>query len=260
MIYFTHLLRDEEMREIVRNTGMGIESIEFSVSENLDKLQETMIAYEKRLSYMECESFTFHGPFLDLNPMAYDSLVRQATKIRYEQAYYAARTLGADKIIYHSCFVPQVYMQEGIAQRIADFYREFLEDKDEKIEILMENVLDPVPEPLVEAAEKIENGNFGLCLDMGHAHCYSNISVEKWARSLKPHIRHIHLHNNFGRKDSHFAADCETMDSLAVLDEIFTGKVSPSIAIECSTEEEVLRSWTWLKDRGFNKTKCCRPI
>lgn len=47
MIYFTHLLRDEEMREIVRNTGMGIESIEFSVSENLDKLQETMIAYEK---------------------------------------------------------------------------------------------------------------------------------------------------------------------------------------------------------------------
>ncbi len=25
MIYFTHLLRDEEMREIVRNTGMGIE-------------------------------------------------------------------------------------------------------------------------------------------------------------------------------------------------------------------------------------------
>ena len=58
MIYFTHLLRDEEMREIVRNTGMGIESIEFSVSENLDKLQETMLSYEKRLSYMECESFT----------------------------------------------------------------------------------------------------------------------------------------------------------------------------------------------------------
>lgn len=251
MIYFTHLLSDEEMRDIVRNTGMGIESIEFSVSENLNHLQETMISYEKRLSYMECESFTFHGPFLDLNPMSYDSLVRQVTKMRYEQAYYAARKLGAEKIVYHSCFVPQIYMQEGIAQRIVEFYREFLSDKDGKTEILMENVLDPFPEPLAQAAEKIENASFGLCLDMGHAHCYSDVPVEGWAKSLKPYIRHIHLHNNFGRKDNHFAADCGTMDSLSVLDEIFKDKVSPSITIECSTEEEVMRSWNWLKDRGF---------
>lgn len=251
MIYFTHLLRDEEMREIVRNTGMGVESIEFSISENLDNLQETMISYEKRLSYIECKALAFHGPFLDLNPMAYDSRIRQVTKIRYEQAYYAARTLGAEKIIYHSCFVPQIYMQEGIAQRIVDFYREFLEDKDEKIEILMENVLDPFPEPLAQAAEKMENENFGLCFDMGHAHCYSDVPVEGWAKSLKPYIRHIHLHNNFSRKDSHFAADCGTMDSFAVLDEIFTDKVSPSITIECNTEEDILRSWTWLRDRGL---------
>lgn len=55
-----------------------------------------------------------------------------------------------------------------IAQRIADFYREFLEDKDEKIEILMENVLDPVPEPFVEAAEKLkmEILDFVLIWDM----------------------------------------------------------------------------------------------
>ncbi len=251
MIYFTHLLRDEEMREIIRKTGMGVESIEFSVAENLDNLQKTMISYEKRLSYMECKSLTFHGPFLDLNPMAYDSLIRQATKTRYEQAYYAAKELGAEKIVYHSCFIPQVYMQEGIAQRIADFYREFLEGKDEKTEILMENVLDPFPEPLAQAAEKIEHANFGLCLDMGHAHCYSDISVESWAKCLKPHIRHIHLHNNFGRKDSHLAADCGTMDSFSVLDKIFTDHVSPSITIECSTKENVLRSWKWLKDRGF---------
>lgn len=41
------------------------------------------------------------------------------------------------------------------------------------------------------------------------------------------------------------------MDSFSVLDEIFTDHVSPSITIECSTKENVMRSREWPKDRGF---------
>ena len=29
MFYFSHLLRDEEMKEVIQETGMGVESIEF---------------------------------------------------------------------------------------------------------------------------------------------------------------------------------------------------------------------------------------
>ena len=36
MIYVSHLLSDEEMKEIIERTGVGVESIEFSVAENLD--------------------------------------------------------------------------------------------------------------------------------------------------------------------------------------------------------------------------------
>ena len=28
MFYFSHLLRDEEMKEVIQETGMGVESIE----------------------------------------------------------------------------------------------------------------------------------------------------------------------------------------------------------------------------------------
>lgn len=125
MIYISHLVKDEEMKEIIARTGMGIESIEFSVAENLDNLDRSLRTYQKRLEFMECRELILHGPFLDLNPMAYDTLVVQATRTRYEQAYQAAGELGAKKLILHSGFIPSVYFLTGWAERMADFYKRF---------------------------------------------------------------------------------------------------------------------------------------
>ena len=77
MLYFSHLLPDEETKEIIKETGMGLESIEFAISENLDHLDSCLLAYEKRLEHMECENLILHGPFLDLNPMTFDERIRE---------------------------------------------------------------------------------------------------------------------------------------------------------------------------------------
>lgn len=39
MIYVSHLLCDEDMKEICGQYGAGVESIEFSISDNLDRLE-----------------------------------------------------------------------------------------------------------------------------------------------------------------------------------------------------------------------------
>lgn len=249
MIYFSHLLNDEEMKEIVQNTHMGIESIEFSVAENLDCLTETLRTYEKRLESMGCDHLTLHGPFLDLNPMAYDSLVTEATAKRYEQAYEAARVLGAFRIILHTCFVPSVYFLTGWSDRMADFYNRFLDKKDDSIEILIENVLDPYPTPLKEIAEKVSHPAFGICLDVGHANCYSEISCKEWADTLAPYIRHLHLHDNNGDRDSHLAVG----KGIIPFNEIFAAlkqRSDVSCTIECNTKEDVLESFRKLS--SFN--------
>ena len=97
MNYISHLLDDKSMKKLISQTGMGIEGIEFSISENLDHFEQKLKEYEKRLEQLEAPALTVHGPFLDLNPMAYDSLIQHATRTRYEQAYEAARRLGAKK-------------------------------------------------------------------------------------------------------------------------------------------------------------------
>lgn len=205
MIYFSHLMNDNDMKKLISHTGGGIESIEFSVSENLDQLSFKLSEYEKRLDHIGSKELLVHGPFLDLNPMAFDSLVAEATRTRYEQAYEAAKVLGAKKIIYHTGFVPTVYYLEGWAERMVDFYVRFLENKSADIQILMENVLDPFPEPLAQIAENIVHPAFGVCLDIGHANCYSVISLSEWMHILTPYIRHLHVHDNCGVQDSHLA-------------------------------------------------------
>ena len=67
MIYISHLLPDEEMREVIEKTGAGVESIEFSIAENLDRLEDSISSYKKRIRNMGAENLILHGPFLDLS-------------------------------------------------------------------------------------------------------------------------------------------------------------------------------------------------
>lgn len=260
MNYISHLMDDDSMKKLVSETGMGIESIEFSIAENLDHLEQTLKSYEQRLARMGASSLTIHGPFLDLNPMAFDSLVQQATMTRYNQAYEAACILGAKKIIFHAGYIPSVYFLEGWAERMAEFYNRFLEDKTADIQILMENVLDPYPEPLRDVAEQVKHPAFGICLDVGHAHCYSQAgkrkadmeddtahtntgvqsrAVQRWISVLKPYIRHLHLHDNCGDRDSHLAVGQGTVSWSDVQHLLERGV---EYTLECRTAEAAAES------------------
>lgn len=249
MIYISHLIDDKDMKKIIACTGAGIESIEFSVAENLDHFSRTLKNYRKRLEFMDCQNLILHGPFLDLNPMAYDSLVVQATRTRYDQAYQAAKELGAKKLILHSGFIPSVYFLTGWAERMADFYNRFLDDKDDSVEILMENVMDPLPSPLKDVAERVSHPAFGLCLDIGHANCFSELPGEEWAKVLLPHIRHLHLHDNSGDKDRHLALGAGTVP-LDKIFKLFGHTPEMSCTIECNTGKDISASLDTLAKAG----------
>lgn len=247
MFYFSHLLRDEEMKEVIQETGMGVESIEFSIAENLDNFSKTLLSYEKRLGKMGCEKLLLHGPFLDLNPVSYDLSIRNVTMRRYEEAYQAAKVLGAKKIVYHTCYVPDFYLLIGWAERMAEFYKEFLYNKDNSIEIVMENVLDRIPQPMAEVAEKTEHPAFGLCLDVGHANCYSKVPCKEWFQTEKKYLKHFHLHDNKGDRDSHLPLGTGTVCRDTVR-EILREKQVDTCTIECSTQEAVLASFYGAKN------------
>lgn len=246
MIYTSHLLEDTQMQEVVRECATGIESIEFSIAENLDHLEEKISSYRERLWRMGWPHLSLHGPFLDLNPMTYDSLILEATKKRYEQVYEAGRRLEAEKIVFHTCHLPDAYLLIGWAERVADFFKRFLDGKD-GIMIVMENVFDRIPEPMVEVVERVDRPDFRLCLDIGHAHCYSDISVLDWAKSFGSYVSHVHVHDNMGDRDSHSALGDGTIPYEEVLGLLKQNNPQMDCTIECSSLENVKKSYACLK-------------
>ena len=224
MEYFaTELFFEEEMKTneadmvpLLARCGCGLELISFSIAEKLDAFDTTLREMQGVLERLGNPPLTIHGPFLDLNPMAYDRLVQQATFDRFAQAYEAAEILGARKIIFHSGMVPTVYFLWGWAERMADFWNRFLE-KRSGIPVCMENVLDREFGPFAEVADAVDSPDFGICLDTGHAHCYSDDGALAWAKGLAPYIRHMHIHDNDGTRDAHRPCVAGTVPNREIL-------------------------------------------
>ena len=245
-IFISELLDPDEMRAF--SGSYGIELIRFSISDELDRLPDAI----SKVDYA-CP-LTVHGPFLDLNPATWDSELRPVTALRFHQAWSAALALGAEKLILHTGFMPRANIIEGWAPRMADFFGEFLATH-RNLPIALENVLDPFWEPVLEVWQRVHHPHFGLCLDVGHAHCYSLQPVTAWARGLLPALNHIHLHDNHGPRllnaiaDEHLALGDGNLP-LKPLMEILGQRDDLTYTIECASKDSVLKSIKALKAKG----------
>lgn len=199
------------MNEIIEQTGVGIESIEFSIADNLDHLNDSIGSYRERLKFMDCRGLTLHGPFMNIDPAAFDSEVRKITMMRFHQTYTAGMELGAKKIIYHTCMNPYVHYLQGWPERVAEFFGEFLE-KHKELEVVMENVFDPQIDPVLE-----------------------------WTEKLAPYVTHVHVHDNNGDRDSHAALGAGNIPYERVLG-LLPETRERTWTIECCSKKDVLQS------------------
>lgn len=237
MQYVSHLIPDEDMKKFAEKYDVGVESIDFSISDNLDDLSQSIEKYREKMEYIGTDQLILHGPFLDVNPCAYDSLVRKATMTRFSQCYEAGLALGAKKIVFHSGMNPYVYYKRGWAEHTAAFWQEFMDDRTE-IEIVLENVFDDDWELLMDVYRRVDKPNFKLCLDIGHAHCYSSVDVRTWAKNLAPYVSHVHIHDNHGDRDSHVGLGKGNLPWKEVL-LLLPENESRTWTVECMENEDV---------------------
>ena len=239
-IYVSQLFSDVVVFELLKDKDIGLEIIEFGIGSVLDKEDNGLSDYLSRMGdSIKNRNLSLHGPFLDLNPASFDSLVRSATMQRFNQVYSVAKKLNADRIIFHSCFYEDIYFKETYVTNSIEFWKEFLADKDESIKIHIENVLEKSMDHLVEVVEGVNNDNLTICLDIGHANCYSDVPVEEWIKSLGNKIGHIHLHNNYGIKDTHEGLNKGNMDICYLLHKINEYCYNPSMTIEINDYSEI---------------------
>lgn len=230
--------------------SLGIEVQSFYDPEYLEKEIDGL---EKHIDAIKnIKSRSVHGPFADLCLGSSDKIIREVTRNRFEYAYDVAEKLKAKNLVLHHGYVPKTSYPPNWIKRSFTFFDDFFANKNNDIKIHLENVLEFDSDMLFELIEGLQGKNIDVCLDIGHAHCNSKISVVEWIKRLKDKIGYVHIHDNNGLEDEHLGLGMGNIP----LDEVCEAleRYSPQAiwAIE-SKSDYIQKSINWMMTRGYIK-------
>ena len=203
--------------ELARKYGLGLEIAEYCTAYNMDeRFAQTDPVVREKLAVTDGR--TFHAPFNELFPCAIDPKARLLARERYLQAASLAVDYGADRLVIHGGYQPQMYYPIWYIEQSAPFWRELMERMPEGMTVCLENVFEPEPGMLLEIVKNVAHPRLGVCLDVGHINAYSHVPALEWLEACGEYVNHFHIHNNSGDHDSHSGITEGTLDIFGIVD------------------------------------------
>ncbi|HEX9021923.1 MAG TPA: sugar phosphate isomerase/epimerase [Nitrospirota bacterium] len=185
---------------------------------------------------------TLHAPFMDLNPGAVDPMVRSATQVRFRQLLNAAAILKPRVAVFHAAYDrwrysgrKDIWLENGLGtwRTVMDFASKI------GLRVAVENVFDEDPEALCLLIETIGDPGFGFCFDAGHFNLFSTVPMEQWFKQLGRHLLEVHLHDNDGTTDAHWAVGRGKIDFERFFRLLKEHAPAPVFTIEAHDKEDV---------------------
>lgn len=167
--------------------------------------------------------YTMHAPFaLNLFDHRHPGLQREM----FTACVETAAELGAEVIVYHSGRREPGGAPDMTLDQLLEHERAMLHEMGDLaaasgVRIAVENMTptserkagmpDLVPygadlRVLADQIARVSHPNVGICLDFGHAWLFERPrggSIVEAALAAAPYVNHFHIHDNFGRPDSH---------------------------------------------------------
>lgn len=242
-VYISQLDETEKVLPILKRYNVGLEVVQFASPYILDRKEEYINSYKKETKGVLNEiNVSIHGPYADLIPGTRDKRIANITRERFEEGYSIAKELGAKRIVYHHSYTPKTYSYIEWSSNSIEFWKEFTKGKLDNMEMHIENTLEDDFELIKQLVEEINHPNFSVCLDIGHVNAYSPYSIDEWMYALGTNIKHMHIHNNYGKKDTHSGLEKGNIDTLALLKKIKSTMPQTSVALEIVDINELKES------------------
>jgi sugar phosphate isomerase/epimerase len=187
--------------------------------------------------------------------------VRSAAERHLIEYVQLAAKLEAQHLVVHCGFHFSLYMDASFEALLATFRPVVAEAERLEVPLMIENMnllppeaeiryLGTTVEELKVVLDAIDSPYLGLALDVGHAHLMPG-GIEPFIDAFGPRIGGLHLHDNDGVVDRHWAMGKGTIDWARVfarLDEIGYGG---SATIELTRLEAVRQSKAHLQSLGI---------
>jgi sugar phosphate isomerase/epimerase len=103
---------------------------------------------------------------------------------------------------------------------------------------------------MIETLDAISDSRVSACLDIGHAHCYSNTPVLNWIEKLGTRIAYVHLHDNDGTGDQHLPIGEGNIPFKEVFNALNEYTPNAIWALEIQPFG-LMKSYDWLRENGF---------
>lgn len=178
---------------------------------------------------------TVHAPFMDLSPGGADRMVRKTTKEKLMKSVEIGNLLNARGVVCHGGYNKWFFdsRQQLWLEASIDTWKDVLKEAGDALPVMVENIFEENPSPLLELFDYFKGRNFYLCFDSGHFNLFSQVSVDDWLLPFEKRIKEMHLHDNHGQWDEHLPIGMGTFpfpDLKAILqrlgnDIIFTAEI-----------------------------------
>ena len=223
----------------------------------LDQLErDDLEALKKNLDWNP--ALTLHAPFMDMNPGAVDPMVRSVTQVRFRQLLNVAGILKPRAAVFHAAYDRWRYSgrKDIWLSNSIDTWNKVMETATSiGMRVAVENVFDEDPDALEMLIREIARPGFGFCFDTGHFNLFSKVSMEQWFDRLGKHLVEVHLHDNDGTADSHWALGRGKIDFEKFFSLLQRQAPAPVYTIEAHDKDDIETSLERVRSLLTNKGK-----
>ncbi len=210
---------------------------------------EEKIKQHKKLIENFKGRISIHGPFIGIRYTYNDYLLKEAVKKRMQMTYEMAKELKPEILVLHSGISEDIKkwkLQKLWLEETTNFWKEEIKKYEkEKIKIVVENLVEEIPDILIELCDGINSDFFALCLDTGHMNVFSKLPPSDWVKKMGKRLQYVHLHDNNGESDEHLPVGKGNIDFNNFFNSI-KNKSDIIIALELdnSTPKEKIKNLT----------------
>jgi len=178
---------------------------------------------------------TVHAPFSGFNPGSSKKRLRKTAHLMCQQSLQLAKALSAKLIVFHPGIPYQAppKVQDSWRGNALEFWPEYIEQaKQLGVVITMENIYERHSTLFEQLFAELGSANFGHCFDIGHWNIFAEQCLDSWFEKLGRHVKHLHLHDNFGESDQHLPIGDGNIDFKALFAQQKNLISSPSMTLE----------------------------
>ncbi len=231
--------------------NFGIEMMAFAYPNLLDGDWRSAIEQYKRWLEPVRGARAMHGPFMDMASGSPDQKINAVCAERFRHALRIGQELHVGVVVLHANFIASIHTREyrvGWQQRNIDFWGELaLYAQQLGVLVAVENMWEFDPDIIGDVLKAVDHPNLRACLDVGHAHLYSNVPFTTWLTTMQPYLVHLHINNNDGVTDYHRGLHNGVLDYRALLAQVRELPSPPSITLEMDTVDDMRDSLPYLE-------------